>query len=67
MSTHAGELRQADDAFGREIGDMRLADEGHHVVLAMRIEGNVADEHDIVIAADVFEGALERVSAGFWP
>ena len=57
----AGELGQADDALGREIADMRPADEGHHVVLAMGEEGDVADEHDVVVAADLLEGAAQRI------
>ena len=46
---------------------MRLADERHHVVLAVGIEGDVADEDDVVIAADILEGALERVVRGARP
>ena len=43
---------------------MGLADEGHHVVLAMRIEGDVADEHHVVVAVDILEGAVERFLGG---
>jgi hypothetical protein len=58
---HASELGQADDPVGREIGDMDLADERHHVVLAMGRERDVADEDDVVIALDLLEGAVERL------
>ena len=45
---------------------MRFADEGDHVMLAMRVELDVAEHHDIVIASHFVEGArehLERVLA----
>ena len=40
---------------------MRLADERHHVVLAVRVERDVAHQHEIVIGADLAEGAVEHV------
>ena len=55
----AGELRQPDDALRRVVGDVRLADERHHVVLAMRLERDVAHEHDVVVAADFLEDPVE--------
>ena len=58
----AGELRQADDlVVGRVVGDVRLADERHHVVLAVGVERDVADEDHVVVGADVLEGAVERL------
>ena len=41
---------------------MRLADEGHHVVLAMGGERNVAHEHHVVVALDLLEHAVENVA-----
>ena len=55
----AGNLGQADDLAVRQIADMRLADDRHHVVLAMRMELDVADDDEIVIAGDLLEGAAE--------
>src|SRR6476661_4378505 len=60
---HARELADADDAVLRQVGDRRLADDRRHVVLAMRLERDVLEEHDLVIAAHLFEGAAE-VSGG---
>ena len=60
----AGELREPNDFFTGIVGDMGLADERHHVVLAMRKEGDVTDEHDVVVAAEIFEGAIQRILGG---
>ena len=49
-----------------QIGDMRLAEERHHVVLAMALDLDVAQHDDVVIARHLVEGArqdLERVLA----
>ncbi len=40
---------------------MRLADEGHHVMLAVRIERNVAHENHVVITVDLAEDAVQNV------
>ena len=53
------ELRQADNAAIGIIGDMSLADEGHHVVFAMGFDIDVAEHDDVVIALHVVEGAGE--------
>ena len=58
---HAGELGDADDAVARQIGDRRLADDRREVMLAMRLERDVLQEHDLVIAADLLEGAAEMM------
>jgi hypothetical protein len=39
---------------------MRAADERHDVVLAMGGEGDVAHEHDVAIALDLLEDAVEK-------
>ena len=55
----ARELRQADDTFGRQIGDVRGADERHHVMFAVRVKRNVAHQHHVVVAAGLRERAVE--------
>ena len=55
------QLRQADDPVGRHVGDMRLAVERHHVVFAVRIELDVLDQDEVVIAAGLAEGAVEHL------
>ena len=61
----AGEFRQTDHALDRPVGDMRLAVERHHVMLAMRGETDVADEHEIVVGLGLAEGAGERIGGNF--
>ena len=58
---HARELAQADDAAVRDVRDVRLADEGHHVVLAVAVELDVAHQHELVVAFDLLEGLREIV------
>ena len=58
----ARKLRQADDAVARVIGDVRLADERRDVVLAMRDEGNVADEDQVLVAVDVVEDPRQMLA-----
>ena len=45
--------------FVGQIGDMDAADEGRDVVFAMRVELDVAQHDDIVIAANFVEGARQ--------
>src|SRR3546814_6669381 len=54
---HARQLGYADHPVARKIGDMRLADDRRQVMLAVRLEGNVLQKHDLVIAAHLAEGA----------
>ncbi len=58
-----GELGKADHAAGRVVGDVRLAEERHHVVLAMRVERDVAHEDDVAVAFDLLEDVVKS-SAG---
>ena len=44
----------------RQIGDVGPADDRHHVVLAMRLEADVASAHHLVIAVGLLEGALQE-------
>jgi hypothetical protein len=56
---HARNFRDADDAVPRQVADMyRTADRGH-VVLAAGLEGDVAQDDDVVVSADLLEGPLE--------
>ncbi len=59
------DLGQAHHALGRHIGDVRLAGERHHVVLAVRIERDVAHQHEIVVAAGLRERAVEHLGRAF--
>ena len=53
----AGELRDADHAIARQVADVHLPADRRHVVLAERLEADVAQDHDLVVAADLLEGA----------
>ena len=57
----AGELGKPHHPVDRLVGDMRLAHERHHVMLAMGVERDVAHQHEIVVTADLAEGALQHV------
>ncbi len=65
MIDHARELGEPDDALDREIGDVRAADDRHHVVLAVRIEGDVAHHDHVVEGADLAEGTVEHLVGVF--
>src|SRR6202049_1437637 len=43
----------------REIADMHAADDRRDVMLAMGLEADIAQHHDLVVAAGLLEGALE--------
>src|SRR5690606_14774588 len=57
----AGQLADADDAVGRDVGHMRLADDGRDVMLAMGFEADVAQDDHLVITFDLLEGARQHV------
>src|SRR3546814_3854197 len=57
----AGKLADADDPLIRQIGNMRLADDRDHVVLAMRNEADVAQHDHLVVAVGLLEGALQNL------
>ena len=62
----AGNLGKPEDTALRQVGDMRLAYHGQHMVFAMREEGDVAHQYHVVIAADLLEGPSENlVDIGF--
>ncbi len=58
------DLGQADHALDRQVGDVRLAGERHHVVLAVRRERDVPDEDEVVVGPDLGEGAVEDARPG---
>ena len=45
----ARELAQSRDATTRQVGDVRVPDEGQEVVLADRMERNVPEQHDLIV------------------
>ena len=49
----------ADDAVARQIADMHASDDRRQMVLAKRLEADVAQHDDFVVAAGLLEGALE--------
>ncbi len=53
---HAGQLADADHPVGRHVADMCTADDRRHVVLAMALELDVAQDHHLVVAGDFLEG-----------
>jgi hypothetical protein len=55
----AGQLGDADDAVVRQIAHMGPAQERQHVVLAEAHHADVAQHHQLVVAADLVEGPLE--------
>jgi NifU-like protein involved in Fe-S cluster formation len=59
------QLRQADHTIGRGVGDMRLAEERHHVMLAVRIEADVPHQDEIVIARGLAKGAVKHLDRAF--
>ncbi len=59
----AGDLRKTDHLAVRQVGHVRLADEGQHVVLAERVELDILDDHHLVVfrgkyrlVHDLFQG-----------
>ncbi len=63
LGEHVGDARQlgeAHNAIMGQIGDMGLAHERHHVVLAMGMERDIAHQNDVVIAADLGKGRFQH-------
>ena len=44
----------------RQVGDVRATDDRHHVVLAVALQADVAQQHDLVVAVGLLEGAFEQ-------
>jgi hypothetical protein len=55
----ARQLGDANHAAAREIADVHAADDGCHVVFAMRLEPYVSQHHDLVVAFHLLEGPLQ--------
>ena len=54
---HTGKLGNANHAVARHIGNRCLADDRSHMVFAMRLERNVLEQHQFIIAANFGEPA----------
>jgi hypothetical protein len=60
----ASELADADDPVIRQIGEMAAADDRHHVMLAVRLQADIAQHDHLVVAVGLLEGLaqdLDRV------
>ena len=55
----AGQFGNSDHAVARQIADMHASDDRSHVMLAMRLETDVAQHHDFVVTAGFLECAFE--------
>ena len=58
---HARQLADAHHAALGQIGDMRAANDGHHVVFAMAFHADVPQDHHFIIAIGFFEGPREQI------
>src|ERR1700758_4161407 len=56
-----GKLGKSHHPLDGRIGDMRLAIERHHVVLALRGKFDIADQHKIIIAGGLAKGAVQHL------
>ncbi|MNE13941.1 hypothetical protein D3C80_1067960 [compost metagenome] len=59
---HARQLGDAHHLLARQIGDIGLAQEGGHVVLAVALDLDVAQDDHVVIAGHVLEGARQLLA-----
>ena len=55
-----GQLADAHHAPVRQIGHVGAPDDRHHVVLAIALQPDVAQQHDLVVAVGLLERALEQ-------
>ena len=55
----ARELADAHHLVGRQVADVHAPDDRRHVVLAVRLEGDVAQHDQLIVAADLLEGAAQ--------
>ena len=49
-----------DHAVIRQVSDVGAADDRFHVMLAVRLETDIAQQHHLVVTLDLFEGALQQ-------
>ena len=54
------QFRETDDPAVRDIGDMGLAHERHHVMFAMALDLHVLEKNQLVVVLDLAEGFLQR-------
>src|SRR5262249_54745879 len=52
-------LGNSHNPLARQIADVNAADDRRYVVFAMRFEPDVAQQDDLVVAGDFFEGPLQ--------
>src|SRR5258705_13231679 len=57
-----GELRNSNHPFAWKIPDVGSPDDWRHVMLAMRLEGNVSQHHDLIVTRNFFECPAEVVA-----
>src|SRR6185312_831757 len=57
---HPRELGDADHALVRQVGNVDGPGDGRHVMLAGRLQRNVAQQDDVVVAVDFLERAAEQ-------
>src|SRR6185437_6236233 len=53
---HARQFADADHLVRRQVADVHAADDRSHVVLTVRLKGDVAQHDQLVVAADLLEG-----------
>src|SRR6185295_15315098 len=58
---HARDLRQSNNAFVREVREVRTTDDRKHVVLTVRVERDVTNQDEIIEMTDLAEGAIQHV------
>ena len=56
---YAGQLRQAHNAIIRQVGNVDMAVERNHMVLAMGEKLDISYQYNVVIAADIRKRALQ--------
>jgi hypothetical protein len=57
----ACELADTHHLVGGQVPDVHSADDGRHVMLAMRLERDIAQHHHLVVAAHLLEGPAQVV------
>src|SRR5690606_4721691 len=58
---HASKLADAHHLVGRQIANVRPTDDRRHVMLAMRLELDVAQDDHLIVAFDLFEGSAQVI------
>jgi hypothetical protein len=55
----ASELRDSNNAIAGKIANVDAADDRRHMMFAVRFELDVAQQHDLIVTSDFFEGSLQ--------